>query len=445
MFKNNLKTLFFLFFFFFFISKNINAEIRINEIYPAPLTGESEWIELYNNENVELNLSDYLLKDLANNLITLSGTIEPFGYHIATSSSILNNSGDTIYVLKNGIEIDTVQYGSTTFDYSFSRCPDGIDPFSKTTVITKNLSNNSICEPTFTPTETPTPSPSPTPILTDTPTATPTSTPLPSNTPTKILTFSPTSIPSQTLTQTPIPTLTPTNDIQNIYISEIYPYPNLGESEWIELFNNNTTDVTLTAWSIDDIENAGSSPKRFTLSMLPKSYTQVILPSSMYNNDGDSIRLINSQGVEIDSLEYHESQQGFSFGRNNIESDEICKQNPTPNIMNEMCLNPTSTPTETPAPIPTVTKTPTNTKTPTPPKDLVSLKPDLSNSSVSSLSEKNFTVGSSFVEENQSAKPTVLSAYTDNPDNKPPIEFFSLSGILLSSLNIVYMIKKLLL
>src|SRR3989344_4224548 len=249
-------------------SKNVFAALKLNEIYPAPPSGEYEWVELYNDGNQIIDISQYQLLDLAGNKIKISTqSALPFGFVLATSSSVLNNTGDTIF-LKNNLEetIEIATY-SGTFDSSktFAKCPDFDGNWFTLNLLTKNASNQTACQ-----------------SLTPTPTLTPTLTIIP--------TVTITAIPTETPTPTPAPTSIP-QSYDNIYISEAMVNPTTGEKEWVEIYNNNDFSVSLNNWYIDDLENAGSSPKIFSLEINAKSYAVYNLTSSIFNNDGDSARL----------------------------------------------------------------------------------------------------------------------------------------------------------
>lgn len=437
---------------FLLLPSKVSSEVRINEIYPAPTNGEYEWVELYNDENSVIDLKNYYIKDIANNLIKLNGNIDPFDFYIATSSGILNNSGDSIYLVKDNNIIDSAEFGSSTSNYSFSRCPDGIDPFIKSSIITKKESNNKLC------TNSPTPILTPTNIQTITPEFTPITTPTLTQAPTITITNTPTPTSTNHPTNTVTPTQTPVQNIQNIYISEIYPNPKSGELEWVELFNNNDYDVYLNSWFIDDEENAGSSPKKFSIDVKAKSYKVISFTSSIFNNKGDYVRLINSNYEEVDKLQYIDSIQGVSFGRNNFSTDELCLQEPSPELQNNICIEQTDeltnapTKTLTNTKTPTYTKTPTNTKTPTLTKEKIieqNRQITTINTSSKKLSKSNIknSFKISYLKPTPSTtKPEVLSANTStNPyKNESPIGIFSLSSVSLSAIQIIYTIRKIL-
>ncbi len=157
-------------------------------------------------------------------------------------------------------------------------------------------------------------------------------------TPTENLIFS----PSPTIQSTPTPSLNLIS-YENIFISEVMVNPSNGEKEWIEVYNNNDFSVDIIDWFIDDVENSGGSPKKFSLSILPKSYAIVELAISIFNNDGDVVRLLDFNKVEKDGFEYQGSEKGKSWGRINFESDSFCLQEPSKNQANNLCLSLTPT------------------------------------------------------------------------------------------------------
>src|SRR3989344_4605038 len=94
------------------------ASIRINEIYPAPPSGDFEWIELYNPDEAAVDISHYSLLDLVNNKISVpSPLIESLGFTIATSTGILNNTGDTVFLINDLGETIHI----ATYSASFTR------------------------------------------------------------------------------------------------------------------------------------------------------------------------------------------------------------------------------------------------------------------------------------------------------------------------------------
>tara|TARA_Y100000310_G_scaffold336554_1_gene421440 strand:- start:21989 stop:23758 length:1770 start_codon:yes stop_codon:yes gene_type:complete len=149
-----MKLLVYLLFFIFLIQ--ISNGVMINEIMADPIADETlnEWIELYNNESVSINVSNWVIGDDNDNdtieggLYDKEGTIiEAFGYAIITDkatrvynnfnissdavrlyvddSSIggygLSNNGETIHLYtKNNNLIDKKTYNATTEDLSWA-------------------------------------------------------------------------------------------------------------------------------------------------------------------------------------------------------------------------------------------------------------------------------------------------------------------------------------
>ena len=131
--------------------------IVVNEIMFAPLGGESEWIELFNNSDAEINLKDWAVWDVittpvkasvkndfvipANGYVVLAKDSSIYNYHRFISSQILeinlpsfNNDRDGVVLKDNrGIAIDSVFYLN---DWS------GTNGFSLERVSSTNSSTN---------------------------------------------------------------------------------------------------------------------------------------------------------------------------------------------------------------------------------------------------------------------------------------------------------------
>ncbi len=115
------------------------GSLLIHELYPRPVTGEQEWIELYNTTPETIRLEDVTLQDNTTAPQQLSGTIAGQGFLVIEPSPVsLNNDGD-ILTLKNnrGDILDQMQYGSfqntghnapaADASQSIGRFPDGTD------------------------------------------------------------------------------------------------------------------------------------------------------------------------------------------------------------------------------------------------------------------------------------------------------------------------------
>ena len=134
-----------------------NQTIVVNEIMFAPFGGEPEWIELFNNSNVNINLKDWEVWDVvttpvkatikndfiipANGYVVLTKDSSIVNYHRLISSEILeislpsfNNDRDGVVIKDNrGIAIDSVFYSNQW---------GGTNGFSLERISTSNLSNN---------------------------------------------------------------------------------------------------------------------------------------------------------------------------------------------------------------------------------------------------------------------------------------------------------------
>ncbi|HJX45949.1 MAG TPA: lamin tail domain-containing protein, partial [Patescibacteria group bacterium] len=190
----------------FLFPSSVNAQVVINEVLPDPLGDENqeEWVELYNNGSLEVDVAGYILRDASNHEIILDNSYIDGGITIVPSqgwivikrngaSFSLNNSGDEIITLISSPSaelVDTFSYNGSQSDKSWGRIPDGAQIEGDTLDKTPRRANQSRTpeptqETTSTPTSTPTPTPTktPTPTPKPTPTKTPTPKPNPSSSP----------------------------------------------------------------------------------------------------------------------------------------------------------------------------------------------------------------------------------------------------------------------
>lgn len=185
---NNLTLLFLLFSLVF--PTNIFGAVLINEISPSTNT---EWVELYNDGESEVNLNGYLLEDGNSSKtddLSLSGTISAKGFLVFThNEGWLNNGGDSLKLYNNASPaaiIDQYTYGTVESTKSVARIPNGSENWQITSSVTNNSSNpNPTAAPTQNPTNQPTTQPTATSTPTSKPLATKTATPKPTSTPTE--------------------------------------------------------------------------------------------------------------------------------------------------------------------------------------------------------------------------------------------------------------------
>jgi hypothetical protein len=185
----------------------VYAKLWVNEFSSS---GSTDWVEIYNDSNTDVSLSDYRLRDSSvTNKLDLTGSIQAKGFAVFDWSDRLNNGGDAIRLLKKSDESqieDTIIYGSN--DGSVIAAPaagqygarktDGGSEFAVFSSDTRGTVNSNAPQ---VPTPTPTPTESPKPTPTTKPSPTPTKAPTPTRTPTPIK--SPTTIAGKTTTTAP--------------------------------------------------------------------------------------------------------------------------------------------------------------------------------------------------------------------------------------------------
>ena len=158
-----MKTITFLTTILFFLTPiPIQAQVIINEVFPAPEQG-NEWIELYNTSNQEIDLNGWLLEDQLSsssviahieNQILLSQSF----LVIELSSSKLNNSADGVVLKNSQYEIiNQMNYISSKTGLSWAKNDNDIFELTQPTKNAANIFPS------------PSPSPSPSPITTPSP------------------------------------------------------------------------------------------------------------------------------------------------------------------------------------------------------------------------------------------------------------------------------------
>jgi hypothetical protein len=164
----------------------VYAKLRINEFSSATT---NDWIEIYNDSNDDIPLSDYRLRDSsATNKLDLSGILAPRGFIVFDWGDNLNKTGDSIKIVRSvneSEEEDKVIYGNLegkvieapeSGQYA-ARKTDGGSTWGLFFSETRGgMNTNTNPVPTPTPTPTSTPEPSATPTRTPTPTKSPTQT-----------------------------------------------------------------------------------------------------------------------------------------------------------------------------------------------------------------------------------------------------------------------------
>lgn len=333
---------------------SLSYALTITEIYPNASDGETEWVEVYNDSTSPLNTSDYVLVDKTDKKIQFQDTsINSLSYGVAISSGVLNNTGDTIRLIDTaGTVKETVEYPSgVQTGSSYQKCPDSTWVVATTT---KQQDNTSSCH-----------------------------------------TQQPTSIESSV------------ESFDSIIITEIHPNP-LEGNEWIELYNLRNSQAQLTDWYLDDVTDGGSKPIPFTLSIPPRSFATIYATSNMFNNSGDTVRIMRPDGdQEVISVTYPSTAKGISYAKKSLSDDVFCLQESSPSSISSACLaDPTS---EAETTQPTMKLTPTKKPSPSPTKKITKIP--TKQSAVLGTSAKNTATGSA----RSSRDSSVVSAldYTD--------------------------------
>lgn len=389
----------------FFASSMLHAQVRINEFLIDP----PQKVELINIGSSSADISGWYIDDSGGTsffTIPQNTIVSPNKCSVFESDFNLNKSSpDTIRLFNNAAPptsssaflIDSFSYkASSGSGITFKRIPDGTGPLATGEADFGNYNNtvnSCIAQPTPSATSTPTP----TPFLT--------------------------------------PTSTPVPQFSNVYISEAMVNPNTGEREWVELYNNNEFEVVLTDWFIDDAEG-GSNPKDISISLPVKNYHVVEFDTSVFNNDGDSVRLLDDSGIEKDTFSYSSSQKGESWGRTTIVSSLFCLQEPTKGFANGSCLslgNPSSPTTSTKAsfhPEPT-------TKTSQTDKNPVRAALNSSPKKTPSTNQKNTTTSKDYVLGESTTRPT----QNKKPHLSKTLSLVSFSYSLLTIISIFFRMK----
>ncbi|GJQ63973.1 MAG: hypothetical protein SCALA702_30260 [Melioribacteraceae bacterium] len=151
--------------------------------------------------------------------------------------------------------------------------------------------------------------------------------------------------------------ISPGADERSVLITEFYPNPEDGESEWIELYNPGKESISLDYWRLKDSKstsyvtplNNGNN-----LTIKPEEYIVLAVDTTAFratygfealqlnsitlNNNEDAIKLYDNIGLIIDSVEYIGSRKGYSYERLYFDDDRLIisadKNGATPGRLN---------------------------------------------------------------------------------------------------------------
>jgi hypothetical protein len=279
--------------------------IIINELLPSPLgtDEQEEWIELFNKNSFEVDLSDWQLQDkigtTANYIIPEGIKISPQGFLIfqrPATKIVLNNDGDSVSLLQpDGALVETVGYENAPEGQSFAR---QASEWSWTTTITPGKVN----------------------IIT------------------KIEREAKKEIVEKT-EEKPGETEGSSTAIypSGIFINEILPSPTGPDEqeEWIEIFNSNNSEGDISGWQISDTDGKTKNyvfPEETKITsqgflVLKRLETKIVL-----NNDADGLKLVNPNGNIVDQVSYEKAPTGQSYNR--TASGWAWSENLTPGAQN---------------------------------------------------------------------------------------------------------------
>ena len=333
--------------------------ITLNEFMPDPVTdwngngvtgdADDEYIELYNENNVAVDLGGWVLDDItgagSTPFVLPQGSIIPANSFLIVFSNqthiALNNSGgDSVNLLRPDNSVaDSTSYTATSPDQSYSRTTDGSGVWTTTYPPSPGAPNQ--------------------PSSTDTPTATSTATATATETATGTATT------TSTATATPTATITPAPTIDAVNLNEFMPDPVTdwngngqtgdADDEYIELYNGHDFAVDLSGWKLDDAASAGSPP--FTLpagSTIPANGFLVFFSNTTHlalnNSGGDSVRLLRPDNSVADFTSYTANFPDQAYSRSIDGGGQwVETYPPSPGASNQPPNTPTPSPTATPA------------------------------------------------------------------------------------------------
>jgi len=280
--------------------------IVINEIawMGTNISANDEWIELYNNTEGPIDLDGWqLVTQDGTPKINLSGTIPANGFYLLERtddttvpnvpadriySGALENAGETLELYDNfGNLIDRLDdsggwsAGDNSTKQTMERKTDGNWQTSQNPEGTPKDKNSIVIQ----------------------------AEPQPKTEPEKPAVEEPT---IEVGLQQTYPT--------GIVFNEILPSPEGpdAEEEWLEIFNQNDSEISLANWKISDtigVIKTYTFPEETKI--LPERYLVLARPVSKItlNNEGDGLKIIQPDGKTADYVEYTKAPKGRSFNR----------------------------------------------------------------------------------------------------------------------------------
>jgi len=287
-----------------------SSQLILNEILPDPIGSDTndEFIELYNQSTLDIDVNGWQLGDASAKLYTINhqdyaSTIVPaFGYFIIYSRESkvsLNNSGDSVKLFQpDGNLLEQLDYGKSLTGYAYM----------------KNAG-------TWLWTETPTPG--------------------------RINVFYLTSNDEESVDAEVQSLVVADNNLKvnfnpdnylGLRLNEFLPNPIGADSgEWIELYNNSSSTLNLEGFSLDD-GAGGSKSYIFPASTTISAFGYLVINKAdskiSLNNDQDEVRLFNPVQEIMDAVSYFKSVEGKSYNYNDLDDEWSWLKNISPAKVN---------------------------------------------------------------------------------------------------------------
>ncbi len=117
----------------------------------------------------------------------------------------------------------------------------------------------------------------------------------------------------------------------DLVINEVYPAPQKGEEEWVEIYNPTDSEINLEKWRLVD-----ESGDDFTLTsnhiISPRGYLKIVPDGVSLNNTGDTIELLSPADELVSSAQWGKAKKGTSWAK--FDNNYKWTLSPTPSAIN---------------------------------------------------------------------------------------------------------------
>jgi hypothetical protein len=275
-----------------------SSQIVINELVSDPVTGNDEWVELYNAGTTTVDVTGWFLVEGGGSVTPLTGVIDAGSFKLVEGIvGSLNNPGDSV-ILKNtnGDGVDSVVYGDWDDGNTSDNAPMTVDPQSLAR-IADGIDTN-VDSVDFKVTTKPTPTSG--------------------NVIIAPVVSSGGGGGSRTTTNTVVTKNTQSFKSSDIVINELVSDPVDSGDEWVELYNTTKSDIDLMDWTVLDGSNAVTT---LLGSIKSLGYFVVEKPKGNLNNAGDRVQIKDPSGNIIDVLSYGNWNDGDPSDNAPVASD----------------------------------------------------------------------------------------------------------------------------